>query len=68
MRDLCELSFYLVGLRWHDHMVVDPALARPAEVDLLQGDASKAKRVLGWSPKVSIPDLVATMSRLTWPG
>jgi GDPmannose 4,6-dehydratase len=61
VQDFCELAFARVGLRWQDHVVVDPALVRPAEVDLLLGDASKAKRVLGWAPQVSFQRLVAMM-------
>ncbi len=61
VQDLCEVAFGHVGLRWQDHVVVDPALVRPAEVDLLQGDASKAKRVLGWAPRVDFAALVALM-------
>ena len=53
VRELCEIAFARVGLDWEKHVVVDPKLVRPAEVDLLQGDASKAKRVLGWQPRVS---------------
>jgi GDPmannose 4,6-dehydratase len=61
VRDLCEIAFSHVGLNWQDHVVVDPALVRPAEVDLLQGDAGKAKRVLGWTPQVSFPALIRMM-------
>jgi len=61
VQDLCALAFARVGLRWQDHVVVDPALVRPAEVDLLLGDASKAKRVLGWTPRVSFQQLVEMM-------
>jgi GDPmannose 4,6-dehydratase len=61
VQDLCELAFARAGLRWQDHVVVDPALVRPAEVDALLGDASKAKRVLGWQPKVSFQRLVEMM-------
>jgi GDPmannose 4,6-dehydratase len=57
----CELAFARVGLRWQEHVSVDPTLVRPAEVDLLQGDASKAKRALGWQPRVSFRQLVEMM-------
>jgi GDPmannose 4,6-dehydratase len=50
-----------VGRKWEDHVVIDPALVRPAEVDLLLGDASKARRVLGWEPKTSFEQLVRLM-------
>src|SRR5574337_81583 len=59
--ELCEIAFTRVGLNWQDHVVVDPKLVRPAEVDLLQGDASKAKRMLGWQPRVSFRQLVEMM-------
>ena len=61
VRELCELAFARVGLRWQEHVSVDPTLVRPAEVDLLQGDASKAKRALGWQPRVSFRQLVEIM-------
>jgi len=61
VQELCEIAFARVGLDWEKHVVVDPTLVRPAEVDLLQGDASKAKRVLGWQPKVSFRQLVEMM-------
>jgi GDPmannose 4,6-dehydratase len=61
VRELCELAFARVGLDWRDWVVTDPALVRPAEVDHLMGDASKARRVLGWSPKVTFADLVTMM-------
>ena len=50
-----------LGLDWRQHVVVDPVLKRPAEVDLLLGDATKAREKLGWSPKMRFPELVATM-------
>jgi GDPmannose 4,6-dehydratase len=61
VRELCELAFARVGLRWQEHVSVDPTLVRPAEVDLLLGDASKAKRALGWQPRVSFRQLVEMM-------
>jgi GDPmannose 4,6-dehydratase len=61
VRDLCEIAFSHAGLNWQDHVVVDPQHVRPAEVDLLLGDASKAKRALGWSPKVSFKELIEMM-------
>ncbi len=61
VQELCELAFARAGLNWQDHVVVDPALVRPAEVELLQGDASKAKRMLGWQPRVSFRQLVEMM-------
>src|SRR5512138_339767 len=61
VRELCEIAFARVGLDWEEHVVVDPALVRPAEVDLLLGDASKAKRVLDWAPQVSFRALIEMM-------
>src|SRR5574337_295178 len=52
VRELVQIAFARAGLNWRAHVVEDLALKRPAEVDLLQGDASKAKRVLGWQPEV----------------
>jgi GDPmannose 4,6-dehydratase len=61
VRDFCEAAFTRVGLDYRDHVVTDPALVRPAEVDLLVGDASKARRELGWEPTVTFEQLVAMM-------
>jgi len=58
---LTRLAFEQVGLDFKDHVVIDPALVRPAEVDLLIGDASKARKQLGWEPKVSFEELVRMM-------
>jgi GDPmannose 4,6-dehydratase len=59
--DFCALAFAHVGLDWRDHVRSDPAFLRPAEVDVLQGDPSKAARVLGWRPQTTLPELVALM-------
>ena len=61
VRDLCEEAFSYLGLDWENHVVVDPAFIRPAEVDRLVGDASKARQVLGWQPSVSFPELIHMM-------
>jgi GDPmannose 4,6-dehydratase len=61
VRDLVETAFNHVGLDWRKHVVTDPKYMRPAEVDLLQADAGKARRELGWSPKVGFGQLVAMM-------
>jgi GDPmannose 4,6-dehydratase len=61
VRELCEVAFARVGLDWEKHVVVDQTHVRPAEVDHLIGDAGKARRVLGWSPKVSFRNLVEMM-------
>ena len=61
VRQLVETAFGHVGLDWQKYVRIDPAFLRPAEVDHLIGDASKAKRVLGWEPSVSFEGLVAMM-------
>jgi GDPmannose 4,6-dehydratase len=61
VRELCEIAFSHAGLDWQEHVVVDPAFVRPAEVDLLIGDASKARRVLGWAAKHSFRQLIEMM-------
>jgi GDPmannose 4,6-dehydratase len=61
VRELVEAAFGSVGLDWRKYVVEDPALVRPAEVDVLVGDASKARRVLGWQPEVGFEELVRRM-------
>jgi GDPmannose 4,6-dehydratase len=61
VRDLVEAAFSHVGLAWEKHVRVDPNFIRPAEVDVLTGDASKARAELGWAPTVSFRELVAMM-------
>ena len=61
VRDLCRAAFATVGLDYRDHVVQDPRFFRPAEVDLLVADASKARAKLGWEPKVSFEELVRMM-------
>lgn len=61
VRELCEVAFNAVGLNWEEHVVIDPAFMRPAEVDLLVGDPSKAERVLGWHRDVDFPTLIESM-------
>lgn len=61
VREFAELAFAHVGLHWEPYVEVDPKFLRPAEVTTLCGDATKARRVLGWEPEVSFPDLVAMM-------
>jgi GDPmannose 4,6-dehydratase len=58
---LCEIAFSHVDLDWHEHVVQDPRFMRPAEVDLLVGDASKAERVLGWEPVVTFEEMIRSM-------
>ena len=61
VKDLVETAFNHVGLDWRKHVVTDPRFIRPAEVDLLLADPSKARRDLGWTPKVGFGELVAMM-------
>lgn len=61
VRELVELAFDYAGLDWKRYVEIDPKLIRPAEVYTLRGDASKARRVLQWAPKVSFPELVKMM-------
>jgi len=61
VREFCELAFGYVGLNYQDYVVQDPRFYRPAEVDLLISDPTRAKTELGWSPKVSFKELVEMM-------
>jgi GDPmannose 4,6-dehydratase len=61
VEDLCRLAFECVGLDWRAHVVQDPALFRPADTDVLVANPAKARRVLGWQPRVDFPALVAMM-------
>ncbi|MFI5005861.1 MAG: GDP-mannose 4,6-dehydratase [Solirubrobacterales bacterium] len=61
VREFLEEAFAYAGLDWKDFVKVDPKYFRPAEVDLLLGDPSKAKRILGWEPKVTFKALVRLM-------
>ncbi|MEB3329582.1 MAG: GDP-mannose 4,6-dehydratase [Candidatus Sericytochromatia bacterium] len=61
VQTFCELAFGHVGLDWREFVRQDPRFMRPAEVDLLVGDASRARTVLGWEPQVRLPELVAMM-------
>jgi GDPmannose 4,6-dehydratase len=61
VRELVEAAFGHVGLNWQDYVVTDPKFMRPAEVDVLLADASKARKELGWTPKVGFRELVAMM-------
>jgi GDPmannose 4,6-dehydratase len=61
VEEFVRIAFDHVGLDWHAHVVVDPQFYRPAEVDLLLGDAGKAHRQLGWQPQVSFEQLVKMM-------
>jgi GDPmannose 4,6-dehydratase len=61
VRDFVELAFSYAGLDYRKHVKTDPELYRPAEVNLLRGDASKACRLLGWSPRIGFEELVREM-------
>jgi len=61
VREFAELAFAYVGLDWRDYVRTDPRFMRPAEVDHLLADATKARTVLGWRPTVSFRELVEMM-------
>ena len=61
VKEFVEYAFGYLGLNWQDHVKIDPRYFRPSEVDLLVGDYSKAKRLLGWQPKVKFEELVKIM-------
>ena len=61
VKELVEVAFLHVGLNWKDYVKQDPKFMRPADVDVLVADTSKAKRVLGWAPKVKFAELIAMM-------
>lgn len=61
VREFCEIAFARLGLEYEKYVVTDQAFMRPAEVDLLHGDSTKAREVLGWEPQVGFRDLVEMM-------
>jgi GDPmannose 4,6-dehydratase len=61
VRAMGEIAFDHVGLKLEDHLVVDPELWRPADVELLKGDASKARRTLGWTPTITLEEMICEM-------
>ena len=61
VRDMCRIAFEHVGVNMDDHLVIDPALFRPAEVDVLLGNPAKAKAKLGWEPTISLHDMIREM-------
>ena len=61
VQEFLERVFELLKLDWHKYIQADPRYLRPAEVDLLQGDSSKARRLLGWTPRVDFEELVEMM-------
>lgn len=64
VREFLDEVFGCLDLDWNDHVEIDPRYYRPTEVDLLLGDASKAKKVLGWEPKVTFKDLAKMMTEV----
>ena len=63
VREFCEIAFAEADLDWEKYVVVDERFYRPAEVELLVGDSSKARRILGWAPRISLQDLISEMVR-----
>ena len=61
VREFCELAFGELGLDYNDHVEVDPRFFRPADVELLVGNASKARKKLGWEPRMGLSGLVREM-------
>jgi GDPmannose 4,6-dehydratase len=61
VREMAETAFSHAGLDYREHVEVDPRYLRPTEVDVLKGDASKAKRVLGWEAKTRMRELIRMM-------
>jgi GDPmannose 4,6-dehydratase len=61
VKEMLELAFDRLQLDWEKHVKIDPKYYRPTEVDLLIGDASKAKKDLGWQPKIKFQELIAMM-------
>jgi GDPmannose 4,6-dehydratase len=61
IRDMCAIAFKHVGLNYEDHIKIDPAYLRPAEVDVLHGNPAKAMAKLGWKAETSLEDMVSEM-------
>ena len=61
MKEFVQETFSYLDLDWTEYVEIDPWYYRPSEVDYLQGDASKARRVLGWEPKIGFKELVRLM-------
>jgi GDPmannose 4,6-dehydratase len=61
VQEFCDVAFSHVGLNWHDHVVIDQKFFRPAEVDLLVGDPTKARTILNWEPSLTFKELVQLM-------
>ncbi|MCX7900261.1 MAG: GDP-mannose 4,6-dehydratase, partial [Methylocystis sp.] len=61
VRDMCRIAFDHVGLDMDKHVVIDPRFYRPAEVDVLLGDSSKARKALGWEPNITLDQMIREM-------
>jgi GDPmannose 4,6-dehydratase len=61
VRDMCRIAFEHVGLDMNKHVVIDPAFYRPAEVDVLLGDPTKAREKLGWTPRTTLEEMIREM-------
>jgi len=61
VREMCQIAFSYVGLNSDDHIVIDPQLYRPADVDMMMGDPVKAKKKLGWEAKISLEEMICEM-------
>ncbi|KAA1175414.1 GDP-mannose 4,6-dehydratase [Rhizobium tropici] len=61
VRDMCAIAFQHAGLKMEDHLVIDPELFRPAEVDVLLGNPEKARKTFGWEPKISLEEMIVEM-------
>ena len=61
VREFCRMAFAYVGINYHDFVHVDERFHRPAEVDVLLGDATKARQQLGWSPEITLQEMIAEM-------
>ena len=61
VRDMCRIAFDHVSLSMDDHLIIDPGLRRPAEVDVLIGDPAKAHAKLGWKPEISLEEMIVEM-------
>lgn len=61
VRDMCKIAFAHAGLEMDKHLIIDPAFFRPAEVDVLLGDSSKARAALGWKPEINLETMIREM-------
>jgi GDPmannose 4,6-dehydratase len=66
VREFLDEVFGILGLKWQEHVEIDPRYFRPAEVDLLLGDATKARNALGWTPRVTFKELARLMTEADW--